>query len=183
LTKKVGKAKFAFETLHATDDETVRIKEAAQSRILEMVDAAAQKKMNKEDALGELISSVNETLAAQRGELSEEDKEKYPAIPKGVVALIVEDMFKKTIRNNTLMNGRRADGRSYTEVRDIEIEVGVLPRTHGSAMFQRGMTQTLTTVTLGSPSLEQLIEGPTGEETKRYMHHYNFPPYSVGEAK
>jgi polyribonucleotide nucleotidyltransferase len=183
LAKKVGKPKFEFTAVHATDAEEKTVKEAAQAQILEMVDAAAQKKMNKEDALGALITSVNEALAAKREALTEEEKEKSSPIPKSIVAMVVEDMFKKTIRTNTLMNGTRADGRAYNEVRDIEIEVGVLPRTHGSAMFRRGMTQTLTVVTLGSPSLEQLIEGPGGEETKRYMHHYNFPPYSVGEAK
>lgn len=185
LAAKVGKAKFEYEVSHVADEVKAVITEEAKPLIQHLIDLAAQKKMNKEDALGELISQVNEALNAKREALNEEDLEKSPLkdITKGTVAEVVEEMFKKTIRNNTLETGKRADGRAYNEVRDLEIEVGILPRTHGSAMFQRGMTQTLTVVTLGSPSLEQLIEGPTGEETKRYMHHYNFPPYSVGEAR
>lgn len=176
LAKEVGKVKFAFKHIEATEEESSRIKEAAKPLIQNLVDLAAQKKMNKEDALGELTKQVSEALKPKEGSDQAE-------ISKGLIAENVENLFKKSIRANTLDTGKRADGRAYNEVRDLEIEVGILPRTHGSAMFRRGMTQTLTVVTLGSPSLEQLIEGPAGEETKRYMHHYNFPPYSVGEAK
>src|SRR5205823_11349853 len=68
-------------------------------------------------------------------------------------------------------------------IRKLNIKAGFLPRTHGSAIFQRGDTQVLSIVTLASPALEQLIEGMSGEGTKRYMHHYNFPPFSTGEVK
>src|SRR5207253_1724398 len=74
------------------------------------------------------------------------------------------------------------DGRKMDEVREITAKVSLLPRTHGSAMFQRGITQVVTIATLGSPRMEQLIESAEGEESKRYIHHYNMPPYSVGEA-
>ncbi len=185
LASKVGKTKFEFVASHASDEQQALVKDIAKPLIQHLVDLAAQKKMNKEDALGELISQVNAGLDEKRAVLTEDAVATSPltGLSKGLVAEIVEDLFKKQIRANTIDTGKRADGRGYDEVRDLEIEVGVLPRTHGSAMFRRGMTQTLTVVTLGSPSLEQLIEGPTGEEKKRYMHHYNFPPYSVGEAK
>lgn len=94
----------------------------------------------------------------------------------------VDYVFKKAIRNLIIKNGKRPDKRKIDEIRKINISVSVLPRTHGSAIFERGETQVLTTTTLGTPSLEQLIESPEGEETKRYMHHYSFPPYSVGET-
>jgi len=94
----------------------------------------------------------------------------------------LDKLFKKKIRENIIKKGIRADGRDPKTIRPIEVEVGLLPRTHGSAMFQRGQTQVLTVVTLGSPSLEQLIESPEGETAKRYMHHYSMPPYSVGET-
>jgi len=81
-----------------------------------------------------------------------------------------------------LEEGKRVDGRGLEEVRPLEIEVGLLPRTHGSAFFARGMTQALSIVTLGSSSLEQLIQSMTGEETKRYMHHYYGQPFSLGET-
>lgn len=176
LVKKVGKEKFVFNKTEISDEDKDAVTKVALPLINEMVELAAQKKLNKEDALGELKKQVEEKL----NEIATEER---PAPSKAVIGELAEKLFKKSIRTNTINTGKRADGRPYNQVRDLEIEVGLIPRTHGSAMFQRGMTQTLTTVTLGSPSLEQLIEGPGGEETKRYMHHYNFPPYSVGEAR
>lgn len=99
------------------------------------------------------------------------------------LARIFDDEFAQYVREKTLVQKIRVDGRAPKDIRPITVDVGLLPRTHGSALFRRGDTQALTVVTLGSPSLEQLIEGMTGEETKRYMHHYNFPPYSTGEVR
>ncbi|PIV01150.1 polyribonucleotide nucleotidyltransferase [Candidatus Shapirobacteria bacterium CG03_land_8_20_14_0_80_39_12] len=92
-----------------------------------------------------------------------------------------EYYWKKVIREY-LLSGKRPDLRKVDEVRPIEIEVGILPRTHGSAMFKRGLTQVLTITTLGAPSLQQLIESAAGEESKRYIHHYAMPPFSIGEV-
>lgn len=104
-------------------------------------------------------------------------------ISKGEIVEIFESQFKEFVRDNILENNKRLDNRKPDEVRPINIEVGLLPRTHGSAFFQRGATHILTIATLGSPTLEQLIEGMEGEDKKRYMHHYNFAPYSTGEVK
>ncbi|RKX24039.1 MAG: polyribonucleotide nucleotidyltransferase, partial [Candidatus Zixiibacteriota bacterium] len=95
---------------------------------------------------------------------------------------LFEQELKHVMREQILKEGKRFDGRSLNEIRPLEIEVDLLPRTHGSAMFRRGGTQVLTITTLASTSLEQLIETMTGEETKRYIHHYNFPPFSTGEV-
>jgi len=95
---------------------------------------------------------------------------------------IADDIFKKAVREQILSKKIRPDGRQPNEIREIEVEVGLLPRTHGSAMFKRGKTQALSITTLGSPSLEQWIESMTGEETKRYIHHYYMPPFSLGET-
>jgi polyribonucleotide nucleotidyltransferase len=94
----------------------------------------------------------------------------------------LDGLFKKKLRDDIMEKGKRFDGRDIDEIRPISAEVGILPRTHGSAMFKRGQTQVLTVATLGTPSLEQLIESPAGEESKRYIHHYSMPPYSVGET-
>jgi len=104
-------------------------------------------------------------------------------ISKKHIAKILEKEVKEYLRDLVVNKNKRPDGRKIGEIRPIEIEVGVLPRTHGSAMFRRGDTQILSIVTLGSPALEQLIEGMSGEETKRFMHHYNFPPFSTGEVR
>ena len=114
----------------------------------------------------------------------EEEKLKNPDIEldKVVLPSAIEKVLYQGVRDNTLKNGKRPDGRKPDEIRPISSFVSVLPRTHGSAIFQRGETQALTVVTLGSPRLEQLIESAEGEETKKYIHHYSMPPYSVGET-
>ena len=112
----------------------------------------------------------------------EKAKDSESNIDKKVIAKAVEYILFKAIRDNTLKKGIRPDGRGAQEIREITGMVSVLPRTHGSAIFQRGDTQALTVVTLGSPRLEQLIESAEGEESKRYIHHYSMPPYSVGET-
>jgi len=95
----------------------------------------------------------------------------------------LDSAFKKRLRKNILEKGIRIDGRSPSDIRPIECKVGVLPRTHGSAIFKRGETQALTITTLGSPGAAQLIDTMDQDATKSYMHHYNFPPYSVGEVR
>ncbi|MBC7234335.1 MAG: polyribonucleotide nucleotidyltransferase [Chloroflexi bacterium] len=93
-----------------------------------------------------------------------------------------EVVFKKVMRRHILDTGTRIDGRDLHTIRELYAEVGLLPRTHGSALFSRGETQVLSTVTLGTSSDEQMVESVTGEISKRFMHHYNFPPYSTGET-
>lgn len=101
---------------------------------------------------------------------------------KAIVAEALDKAITAAIRDAILTKGVRPDGRKSTEIRPITCRVGELPRTHGSAMFQRGSTQALTIVTLAPPDMEQWIESPESEETKRYIHHYNMPPFSVGET-
>jgi polyribonucleotide nucleotidyltransferase len=92
------------------------------------------------------------------------------------------DLKTDVARKITLTSGKRIDGRGYADIRPIEVEAGVLPRTHGSSLFTRGETQALATVTLGTNEDEQLIDSVRGKFDKRFMLHYNFPPYSVGET-
>lgn len=107
--------------------------------------------------------------------------EKFNEVDPKVILNLFESIFKSEMRA-TILSGTRADGRAHTDIRSLSSRVGVLPRTHGSTIFNRGETQALSVTTLGSPSLHQLIETAEGEETKRYIHHYSFPPYCVGEA-
>ena len=104
-------------------------------------------------------------------------------LSKAEMSKIFDTVVKEMVREKIIEEKKRPDGRDLDEIRDLEIEVGVLPRAHGSAVFSRGDTQVLTAATLGSTSLEQLIEGMSGEETKRFMHHYRFPPFSTGEIR
>jgi polyribonucleotide nucleotidyltransferase len=120
-----------------------------------------------------------EGLTQVKEELFDEFEGKYT---KNQMSEAVEYVAKEIVRDWILSDKRRMDGRALDEIREIAIEVEVLPRAHGSALFTRGGTQTLSVTTLASGRLEQIIEGMEGEDTRRYMHHYNAPDFSVGEA-
>ena len=102
---------------------------------------------------------------------------------KYVIGKSVETAVDTEVTNNILANNRRVDGRSITEIRELTSNVEILPRNHGAGLFSRGETQIMSIVTLGAPGLAQTLEGIEGNDTKSFMHHYNFPPYSVGEAR
>ncbi|HPN37334.1 MAG TPA: polyribonucleotide nucleotidyltransferase [Melioribacteraceae bacterium] len=134
-----------------------------------------------------IVSSVlsKEARAEKNKQLTEEVclalSEKYPE-QEGVIKTLLHDMEKDLMRKRILEEGLRLDGRNTKQVRPISIETGLLPRTHGSALFTRGETQSLTTLTLGSKNDEQVIDGLQAEYKKRFLLHYNFPPFSVGET-
>jgi len=167
LVKEVGKPKTELKEVSEVDE----LKKKIEKDYRKEMDAAFAKKAEKEfggTEVAELAKVISEAYGA---DYSLKDIEGA-----------LDSLFKKQVKENVLMHGKRFDGRKIDEVRPIEIEVGILSRTHGSAMFKRGQTQALTVATLGTPSLEQLIESPMGEESKRYIHHYSMPPYSVGET-
>jgi polyribonucleotide nucleotidyltransferase len=133
-------------------------------------------------------SERNERTKAIREEVMLAIMEKHPvddpalrAKQEAAIAEILHDIDRDDMRQMILKEGRRLDGRGYKDIRPITCEVGLLPRTHGSALFTRGETQSLTTVTLGTKLDEQTIDGLLPESTKRFMLHYNFPGFSVGE--
>lgn len=134
------------------------------------------------DRLGEIVYKTKTErqgdLDAIEKELSEKLGEQYSS---GEISAALENMVKKAVRSQILDKGLRAAGRKTNEVRPISCEVGVLPRTHGSGLFTRGSTQVLSTTTLGSSSEEQMIDTISQQESKRFLHHYNFPPFCVGE--
>jgi polyribonucleotide nucleotidyltransferase len=103
--------------------------------------------------------------------------------PEGDIVSAFENEAKQALRSGVLDHGKRVSGRGFNEVRALHCEIGTIPRTHGSGLFSRGFTQVLTLATLGSIKKEQQLDGLGIEESKRFMHHYNFPPFSVGEAR
>lgn len=122
---------------------------------------------------GGALDAVTAEIVAEAGE----------AYAPAQVATAVDSEIKNQVRAMILNENKRVDGRNTTTVRPLSAQVGLLPRAHGSGLFQRGETQVLTIATLGMPSEEQKIDTLEPEETKRYLHHYNFPPYSVGETR
>ncbi len=125
---------------------------------------------------------MDQTFEDTLEEFTVEDQEDFEEMSKAI-ARIVHDTEKDILRANILEHGKRVDGRGLKDIRPISCEVGQLPRTHGSALFTRGETQALVVTTLGTSSDEQRLDNLEGESTKRFMLHYNFPPFSVGETK
>ena len=160
-----GKKKEIVPVDEITPELKSKIKKIAGEKLEEIL-----KEMAMHEGSGGIFEEVRSAVIA---ELSEES----PALVAGAF----EKVLKEEARKITL-KGKRVDGRKFDEVRTLSSEVGVLPRTHGSAIFQRGQTQVLTVATLGAPSLGQLIESAEGEESKHYMHHYSMPPFSTGEV-
>lgn len=167
FVSEVGRAKETVPTSTEMDELKEKIKKDYKKELEALYVGAAK----KESGGGEMAA-----LAAQIAV-------KYGTEhPVKAVEDAIDKLFKKLVREKVIKDGKRVDGRKADEIRPLQVGVGILPRTHGSAMFARGQTQVLTVATLGTPSLEQLIESPTGEESKRYIHHYSMPPYSVGET-
>ena len=166
---KFGKKK--DEPLLYTIDETLEkeVKDFAFDMVKE-----AMYIMDK-DERNAAIDAVNEKVKA-------EFAEKYPD-NLGDIKEVLYTTQKKIVRNMLLNEKRRPDGRAFDQVRPLGCEVGILPRTHGTGLFTRGLTQVMTVATLGSISEIQILDGIDETQSKRYMHHYNFPGYSVGEVK
>ncbi len=134
------------------------------------------------EATAALKAEVVEALTTPNPEtMSEEELASLPS--EREVSDVYQSLVKGMVRREILESGQRPDGRSPDEIREIWGEVSYLPRTHGSAIFTRGQTQVVTIATLGTQGEGQMIDGIGLEDSKRYMHHYNFPPYSVGEAR
>jgi polyribonucleotide nucleotidyltransferase len=131
--------------------------------------------LTDKDIRNQAVSEIKDKLDAEFGE-------KYPD-SSADIADIFYNMQKKAVRNMMLYENRRPDARAFDEIRPISCEVALLPRTHGSGLFTRGLTQVMTVATLGAIGEVQKLDGLGLEETKRYMHHYNFPAYSVGEVR
>jgi len=152
-----------------TDEVLAAVEKAAGADVAKVYQIAD--KQQRQDADDALKASVKEALAAK---LSEDDMGQFSAAYKAVA--------KKAMRSRVLKEGIRIDGRGLSDIRLIDSEVGVIPRAHGSAIFQRGETQILGVTTLNMLKMEQQLDALTPEKSKRYMHHYNFPPYSTGET-
>ena len=164
LAKEVGvKKESAGEALFTVETKS-KVKKLMEGKAEDLITAMAQHEGGGE--LDEIKTAIAQELA-----------EESPA----AVSLVIEKMLKEKAREMTL-KGKRVDGRKVDEIRKLSSQVGILPRTHGSAIFQRGRPQGGYGQNLGLSSLEQLVESAEGEESKRYMHHYSMPPYSTGQT-
>ena len=174
IKAEIGKPKFEYKS--AAVDETIY--EVISNEFADRMkkDVQTPDKIDRDNVLSKLTEDVRVWYAEKFGEeKAEEDK---TAIGEALYKL-----EKKTVRKLILDEGKRVDGRGIYDIRPLSCEVGLIPRVHGSGLFTRGRTQVLSIATLGMVSEAQMLDGLDTEETKRYMHQYNFPGYSVGEAK
>ena len=171
LIADVRRPKMEWTKVEAPADLVARVKALAEPRIAEALNLP--EKAERAQALAALKATIQEQLAAEFPDNGRE------------VATVIEDIEYRTMRDQVLSRGERVDGRDLDTVRPITCEVGVLPRTHGSALFTRGQTQALVSVTLGTVQDEQRIDSidVAQETTKSFMLHYNFPPFSTGEVR
>ena len=169
VVAEVGKPKMEIELYKVPEEIEADVREYAESKMREAVHT-----VEKMERLENMDAVEIETL--------EYFAEKYPESEKDI-ASVLYDITKEQVRSLILDDDIRPDNRKYTEIRPIWVDTGILPRTHGSGLFKRGQTQALSVATLGPISEGQRIDGISEQSEKRYMHHYNFPPYSVGEAR
>ncbi|MGE5680025.1 MAG: polyribonucleotide nucleotidyltransferase [Bacillota bacterium] len=169
LREACGKPKRAVDEKEIDENLFNDVKELAYNKYREIVSTVLAKE-ERSARNKELNNMVLEAL-----------KEKYPE-QEATIKNILHDIEKELMRKRILEEGQRLDGRNLTQVRPITVELGLLPRTHGSSLFTRGETQSLTTLTLGTKNDEQIIDGLQEEYTKKFLLHYNFPPFSVGEV-
>ena len=167
IVAEIGKPKIEFQSMELDHD----LFEAVKDEFLDDFKAAmdTDDKTVRDARLLPIRDKISEKYAEQWGE--------------GTIEELMYKMQKFVVRRWLLDEGKRVDGRGINEIRPLAAEVGLLPRAHGSGMFTRGQTQVLTAATLSGMRDAQIIDDISTDETKRYMHHYNFPPYSVGEAR
>lgn len=173
LLKKTGEKKVEFKLYEPNEQLAKYVKDKAGKKIESAMGIPEKEKQMDE------IDKIKEELDSGMDEELKKIASDSPADLKN----IINDLQKKAVRKAILEKNQRPDGRKLDEVREINCEVGIIPRAHGSALFSRGDTQVLTVATLGALGEEQRLEGLSPENSKRYMHHYNFPAFSVGEVR
>ncbi|RQD74988.1 MAG: polyribonucleotide nucleotidyltransferase, partial [Halanaerobium sp. MSAO_Bac5] len=169
IREEAGKEKEVFVEPTVEAELADEVEDILAGRLKEAV------QIQKKQARGEKINSLK---AEVKEKLNPEEDEELDS----QLNLAFENMIKKSVKSLIIDDGIRPDGRKYDEIRPIWAEVGTVPRSHGSGVFTRGETQALSVLTLGASSDEQILFGLGEKETKRYMHHYNFPSFCVGET-
>ncbi len=174
IQKEIGKPKFEYKSFEVNHDIYEFIEENFKEEMKEKVQE--EDKETRDNNIDALTTKIQETYTEKYGEEAFEEN-------KADIGEAIYKLEKKCVREMIYNEHKRVDGRALDEIRPLSCEVGLLPRTHGSALFTRGQTQVMSIATLGMISEEQVLDGIDTEESKRYMHHYNFPSYSVGEAR
>jgi polyribonucleotide nucleotidyltransferase len=168
MREAIGKPKRPYTPYVLPDELRTKVRQQVEDRLPEAIYGATSK------------AERNERRHALQDDLIENLGEAWD---RKAIKEAFEEVERELVRRRTIEEGVRADGRDSQTIRPLSAEVGLLPRTHGSGLFTRGETQVLSVATLGTPREEQMLDDLSPEETKRYIHHYNFPPYSTGEVR
>ena len=174
IRSQIGKPKVEVQLFEPEPDMEQWVRDFATERLKLALRSAD--KQEREQAVDTVREKLNEAYIEAFGEEIYEEKAKD-------VGVVFDSLMKEEVRRSIIFDKTRPDGRRPDEIRPISSRVGILPRAHGSGLFTRGQTQVLTVCTLGLKSDEQQLDNLTDEESKRYIHHYNFPAYSVGEVR
>lgn len=174
LAERTAKETQEFPLFPAYEDDVFAAVEKAASKKLESL-LTIPGKQERDEATNEHMEQVEQDLLPQFADLEE-------AVASKQIRAAYNEVMKKIVRRKILTDGFRIDGRGLTDIRDLSVEVDLVPRAHGSSLFERGETQILGVTTLDMLKMEQQIDSLTPIESKRYMHHYNFPPFSTGET-
>ncbi len=174
MKEEIGKPKFEYKSFAVDKEIYNEIEENFKSRMYE--DVQAVDKEVRDENIEKITEDITKYFTDKYGEEFAEEK-------MADIATSIHDLEKKCVREMIYNEHKRPDGRAIDEIRPLSCEVDLIPRVHGSALFTRGQTQVLSIATLGMASEEQILDGIDEETGKRYMHQYNFPSYSVGEAR
>ena len=174
MKEEIGKPKFEYKSFAVDPDVFNETSENFKERMYK--DVQAVDKEVRDENMDKIAEDINAFFTEKYGEEWVEEK-------AGDIATSIHDLEKKCVREMIYNEHKRPDGRAIDEIRPLSCEVGLIPRVHGSALFTRGQTQVMSITTLGMVSEEQMLDGISEQTEKRYMHQYNFPSYSVGEAR
>lgn len=178
MREEIGKPKSEYITSHIDDALVAAVADKANAEVRRIIAEYSDR-----GGRNEALQVVRESLLAEYEAQNAAATTPEAVVKLGDVVEALEKLIKAEVRRRIVEDGVRPDGRDYTTIRSLSADVGLIPRVHGSGLFKRGQTQVMTIATLGTPRDAQELDTLFPEESKRYLHHYNFPPYSTGEVR
>jgi polyribonucleotide nucleotidyltransferase len=177
IREEIGKPKAEYRSFAVSEALLDEVAAKTRDRVRQIITEKTDR-----DGRSEAMDALRDELLAEYEAANAAAADPSAQVPLNHVSEALEKVMKEEVRRRILEDGVRPDGRDYRTIRPLAAEVGIIPRVHGSGLFKRGQTQVLTLTTLGTPRDAQELDGLSPEDAKRYLHHYNFPPYSTGET-
>jgi polyribonucleotide nucleotidyltransferase len=178
MREQIGKEKSEYVSSKISDELAEEVAAKTRDKVRQIITEQTER-----DGRNEALEALREELTAEYEARNAEITDGTEPIKLGDVREALSEVIKEEVRHRIVVDHVRPDGRDFVTIRPLSAEVGVIPRVHGTGLFKRGQTQVMTIATLGTPRDSQNLDGLSPEEAKRYLHHYNFPPFSTGEVK